>query len=48
LERFQQRFRWIGRRAGKPLREATPAELDALWEQAKAAESGAAGATSGT
>lgn len=48
VERFQQRFRWIERRAGKPLREATPAELDALWEQAKAAESGAAGATSGT
>lgn len=40
LERFQQRFQWIERRVGKPLREATLAEMDALWEEAKRAGAG--------
>lgn len=42
VERFQARFRWIERHLGKPLKEATPAELDALWEAAKRAGTGAA------
>lgn len=46
LERFQRRFRVVEQRAGKPLREASAAELDALWEEAKAAESGPAEAPS--
>lgn len=40
LERFESRFRWVERSAGKPLREASAAELDALWERAKAAAAG--------
>ncbi len=35
VERFQARFRWIEQRLGKPLREATLGEMDALWEEAK-------------
>lgn len=35
VERFQARFRWVEARIGKPLREASLAELNALWEQAK-------------
>ncbi len=43
VERFQQRFRWVESRLGKPLREATHAEMDVLWEEAKAAEADGAG-----
>lgn len=35
VERFQARFRWVEQHLDKPLREATLAEMDALWEQAK-------------
>ncbi|MDA1259948.1 MAG: nucleoside triphosphate pyrophosphohydrolase [Planctomycetota bacterium] len=48
VERFQQRFRFVEQRIGKPLREATLAEMDALWDEAKAAETDPAGKLSGT
>lgn len=47
VERFQQRFRWVERGLGKPLREASLAEMDALWERAKQAGIGEAAPPSG-
>lgn len=41
IERFSSRFRHIERHLGKPLAEATLDEMDALWDEAKAAESAA-------
>lgn len=35
VERFSARFRYVERQLGKPLREATLEEMDALWERAK-------------
>lgn len=35
VERFQARFAYVEQNLGKPLREASLAEMDALWEQAK-------------
>ncbi|MBC8329116.1 MAG: nucleoside triphosphate pyrophosphohydrolase [Planctomycetes bacterium] len=39
IERFSSRFRHIERNLGKPFGEATLEEMDALWDQAKEAES---------
>lgn len=36
IERFEARFRYIETHLGKPLAEATLAEMEALWQQAKA------------
>lgn len=35
VERFSQRFRYVERNLGKPVAEASLAEMDALWEEAK-------------
>ena len=35
IEKFLGRFQDMEQQAGKPLRDQTPEELDALWEQAK-------------
>lgn len=41
VERFSARFRYIERHLGKPLRDASLAEMDVLWERAKAEGIGA-------
>lgn len=51
VARFQERFRWVETKLGKSMREASLAEMDALWEEAKAAEAtdpGASEAAAGT
>jgi len=41
IERFSSRFRYIEQHLGKPLADATLAEMDTLWEQAKTSAEGA-------
>ena len=36
VDRFVRRFRYVERRLGKPLEEASLEEMDRLWEEAKA------------